>query len=228
MAHRQHQHQHHHHLRQFDQQQLQQSESAIELRIDSIGDESSGPLYHRHHHHYHQHHPGSSLGLAAENRASSWMRLSDSGHDSSGGPSTSPSPPVRGSRSASCSGPDTLLSAGGTSGQRRHDQHGGRMQVPLGPSPLARSETTGSGLLAGFGGSADSGSSSSVGMSMAAASHRLKKLKTPARCRECDSYVYFQGVECSEVRTIERKSFIRFEVRFSYFLRFTEVSLLGN
>ncbi|XP_076321637.1 rho GTPase-activating protein 45-like isoform X2 [Tachypleus tridentatus] len=35
-------------------------------------------------------------------------------------------------------------------------------------------------------------------MSRAAETHTFKKLKTPARCRECDSYVYFQGVECSE------------------------------
>ncbi|XP_022235075.1 rho GTPase-activating protein 45-like isoform X2 [Limulus polyphemus] len=35
-------------------------------------------------------------------------------------------------------------------------------------------------------------------MSRAAETHSFRKLKTPARCRECDSYVYFQGVECSE------------------------------
>ena len=36
-------------------------------------------------------------------------------------------------------------------------------------------------------------------VSRAAATHKLKKLKTPSRCRECDSYVYFQAVECAEV-----------------------------
>ncbi|CAG2117095.1 unnamed protein product, partial [Medioppia subpectinata] len=35
-------------------------------------------------------------------------------------------------------------------------------------------------------------------MSKAAETHRLRKLKTPSRCRECDSYVYFQGYECLE------------------------------
>lgn len=40
---------------------------------------------------------------------------------------------------------------------------------------------------------------SATNLSRAAASHKLKKLKTPSRCRECDSYVYFQGVECQEV-----------------------------
>ncbi|KAJ8011723.1 hypothetical protein DPEC_G00061200 [Dallia pectoralis] len=37
-----------------------------------------------------------------------------------------------------------------------------------------------------------------VGMSEAAKTHRLRKLRTPAKCRECDSYVYFQGAECEE------------------------------
>lgn len=35
-------------------------------------------------------------------------------------------------------------------------------------------------------------------MSKAAETHTFKKLKTPSRCRECDSYVYIQGVECLE------------------------------
>ncbi|MPC81312.1 Minor histocompatibility protein HA-1 [Portunus trituberculatus] len=36
-------------------------------------------------------------------------------------------------------------------------------------------------------------------MSKAAISHSFKKLLTPSRCRECDSYVYFHGYECGEV-----------------------------
>lgn len=39
-----------------------------------------------------------------------------------------------------------------------------------------------------------------VGMSKAAKTHRLRKLRTPAKCRKCNSYVYFQGAECEEVR----------------------------
>ncbi|KAG0716117.1 Rho GTPase-activating protein 29 [Chionoecetes opilio] len=35
-------------------------------------------------------------------------------------------------------------------------------------------------------------------MSKAAISHTFKKLITPSRCRECDSYVYFHGYECAE------------------------------
>lgn len=38
-----------------------------------------------------------------------------------------------------------------------------------------------------------------VGLSKAAKTHRLRKLRTPSKCRECDSYVYFQGAECEEV-----------------------------
>ncbi|XP_031430620.1 rho GTPase-activating protein 45 isoform X4 [Clupea harengus] len=37
-----------------------------------------------------------------------------------------------------------------------------------------------------------------IGLSKAAQSHKLRKLRAPAKCRECDSYVYFQGAECEE------------------------------
>uniref|UniRef100_A0A8D3AN06 Rho GTPase activating protein 45b n=1 Tax=Scophthalmus maximus TaxID=52904 RepID=A0A8D3AN06_SCOMX len=37
-----------------------------------------------------------------------------------------------------------------------------------------------------------------IGLSKAAHTHRLRKLRAPAKCRECDSYVYFQGAECEE------------------------------
>uniref|UniRef100_A0A669E8K3 Rho GTPase activating protein 45 n=1 Tax=Oreochromis niloticus TaxID=8128 RepID=A0A669E8K3_ORENI len=37
-----------------------------------------------------------------------------------------------------------------------------------------------------------------IGLSKAALTHRLRKLRTPSKCRECDSYVYFQGAECEE------------------------------
>lgn len=45
-----------------------------------------------------------------------------------------------------------------------------------------------------------SGPFRNVGLSKAARTHRLRKLRTPAKCRECNSYVYFQGAECEEVR----------------------------
>ncbi|KAG9350639.1 hypothetical protein JZ751_024528, partial [Albula glossodonta] len=43
-----------------------------------------------------------------------------------------------------------------------------------------------------------SGPFRNVGLSKAAQTHRLRKLRTPSKCRECDSYVYFQGAECEE------------------------------
>lgn len=43
-----------------------------------------------------------------------------------------------------------------------------------------------------------SGPFRNMGLSKAARTHRLRKLRTPAKCRECNSYVYFQGAECEE------------------------------
>ncbi|XP_056303701.1 rho GTPase-activating protein 45-like isoform X4 [Danio aesculapii] len=37
-----------------------------------------------------------------------------------------------------------------------------------------------------------------IGLSKAAQTHKLRKLRSPSKCRECDSYVYFQGAECEE------------------------------
>nr|XP_034975221.1 rho GTPase-activating protein 45 isoform X5 [Zootoca vivipara] len=37
-----------------------------------------------------------------------------------------------------------------------------------------------------------------MGLSKAAQTHRLRKLRAPSKCRECNSYVYFQGAECEE------------------------------
>ena len=33
-------------------------------------------------------------------------------------------------------------------------------------------------------------------LSSAAQTHRLKKLRSASKCRDCDSYVYFNGAEC--------------------------------
>ncbi|KAM5192742.1 rho GTPase-activating protein 45 isoform 2-T2 [Mantella aurantiaca] len=43
-----------------------------------------------------------------------------------------------------------------------------------------------------------SGPFRNVGLSRAARTHRLRKLRAPSKCRECNSYVYFQGAECEE------------------------------
>lgn len=36
-------------------------------------------------------------------------------------------------------------------------------------------------------------------MSKAAQTHKLRKLRAPSKCRECDSLVIFHGAECEEV-----------------------------
>ncbi|XP_063003317.1 rho GTPase-activating protein 45 isoform X2 [Elgaria multicarinata webbii] len=46
--------------------------------------------------------------------------------------------------------------------------------------------------------SAPTGPFRHIGLSKAAQTHRLRKLRTPSKCRECNSYVYFQGAECEE------------------------------
>lgn len=37
-------------------------------------------------------------------------------------------------------------------------------------------------------------------MSKAAQTHKLRKLRAPSKCRECDSLVVFHGAECEEVQ----------------------------
>ena len=36
--------------------------------------------------------------------------------------------------------------------------------------------------------------------SKSAFTHTFKRLRTPAKCRQCDTYVYFNGYECDKVR----------------------------
>lgn len=36
-------------------------------------------------------------------------------------------------------------------------------------------------------------------LSKAAQTHKLRKLRAPSKCRECDSLVVFHGAECEEV-----------------------------
>uniref|UniRef100_A0A8C5UCG4 Rho GTPase activating protein 45 n=1 Tax=Malurus cyaneus samueli TaxID=2593467 RepID=A0A8C5UCG4_9PASS len=45
---------------------------------------------------------------------------------------------------------------------------------------------------------APTGPFKNIGLSKAAQTHRLRKLRAPSKCRECNSYVYFQGAECEE------------------------------
>lgn len=39
-------------------------------------------------------------------------------------------------------------------------------------------------------------------MSKAAQTHKLRKLRAPSKCRECDSLVVFHGAECEEVKCL--------------------------
>ena len=39
-----------------------------------------------------------------------------------------------------------------------------------------------------------------VVLSKVARTHTFKRLRTPSRCRGCDTYVYFHGFECEIVR----------------------------
>lgn len=41
-------------------------------------------------------------------------------------------------------------------------------------------------------------------MSKAAQTHKLRKLRAPSKCRECDSLVVFHGAECEEVTAAEK------------------------
>ncbi|XP_018415042.1 PREDICTED: minor histocompatibility protein HA-1 isoform X2 [Nanorana parkeri] len=54
------------------------------------------------------------------------------------------------------------------------------------------------GLPAALEASLPTGPFRNVGLSRAARTHKLRKLRTPSKCRECNSYVYFQGAECEE------------------------------
>ncbi|KAK3731062.1 hypothetical protein QZH41_019222, partial [Actinostola sp. cb2023] len=55
-----------------------------------------------------------------------------------------------------------------------------------------------------------SGPFQNVRMSGAAKTHKFKKLRAPSRCRDCDSYVYFNGAECADCGlTCHRKCLAR-------------------
>ena len=63
------------------------------------------------------------------------------------------------------------------------------------------SKSFSSGSVLGPGGGAGG---AAAGVSRSAQSHAFRKLKTPARCKECDSYLYFYGLECHEVSACTR------------------------
>lgn len=45
-------------------------------------------------------------------------------------------------------------------------------------------------------------------MSKAAQTHKLRKLRAPSKCRECDSLVVFHGAECEEVTLVSFLYFV--------------------
>ena len=55
-------------------------------------------------------------------------------------------------------------------------------------------------------------------MSRAAVTHKFRKLKTPSKCRECDSYVYFQGqCKCNSLTNSmfqKRVGYVTFQTSF--------------
>ena len=61
-------------------------------------------------------------------------------------------------------------------------------------------------------------------LSHAARTHAFKKLRAPSQCRECESYVYFQGAECQQVRAW----FLVIHAATSKTLRFPVKNLLGK
>ena len=50
-------------------------------------------------------------------------------------------------------------------------------------------------------------------MSRAARTHHFRKLRTPSRCRHCESYVYFQGAECDKVGWYSWYSWSHFNIK---------------
>lgn len=54
--------------------------------------------------------------------------------------------------------------------------------------------------------------------SKASQTHAFRKLKTPSRCKECDSYLYFQGLECHEVNIDQLPLFMSNVFEYNIFL----------
>ncbi|XP_007952787.1 rho GTPase-activating protein 45 [Orycteropus afer afer] len=86
---------------------------------------------------------------------------------------------------------ERTLSSGTVSSSEELDQEGGR-----GTSAFEQSELD--GMAPSLPVAVPSGPFRNVGLSKAARTHHLRKLRTPAKCRECNSYVYFQGAECEK------------------------------
>ncbi|KAM9686398.1 rho GTPase-activating protein 45 isoform 3-T3 [Trichechus inunguis] len=86
---------------------------------------------------------------------------------------------------------ERTLSSGTMSSSEEVDQEGG-------PEASAFEQGDLNGAAPALPVAVPSGPFRNVGLSKAARTHHLRKLRTPAKCRECNSYVYFQGAECEE------------------------------
>ncbi|KAI1280750.1 Rho GTPase-activating protein 45 [Halotydeus destructor] len=103
-----------------------------------------------------------------------------------------------GSRMKSVSDSESVESGeDGPGSERRPSPRGNRSLSSGDELDLLEPGDSGCGPSLGSPGSRAGGGPSSP-VSRAAMTHKLKKLKTPTRCKECDSYVYFHGIECSE------------------------------
>lgn len=125
------------------------------------------------------------------------MESRESGKSRDTSPSSSPMVPSR-------RPPPGMLA----SSEEIENDHELPITVTDSPAPNVGGVGTGIGGSGSGGGGASSGGRSgnlgavprrSLPLSIAAKSHRFRKLRTPSRCRECDSYIaIFKGVDCQE------------------------------
>ncbi|XP_063770429.1 LOW QUALITY PROTEIN: rho GTPase-activating protein 45 [Pseudophryne corroboree] len=98
----------------------------------------------------------------------------------------------------------SAMSEGDTTGSKETTGFSEKLIQPLSPNEdveskrLTALEQGINGLPADLEATSPTGPFRNVGLSRAARTHRLRKLRTPSKCRECNSYVYFQGAECEE------------------------------
>ncbi|XP_053558787.1 rho GTPase-activating protein 45 [Bombina bombina] len=99
----------------------------------------------------------------------------------------------------------TAYAEGGSTGSSEDTGFPEKLLCPPSPSEDAENKSLSSSLEQSINGLPSNlevpiptGPFRNIGLSRAARTHRLRKLRTPSKCRECNSYVYFQGAECEE------------------------------